>query len=93
MGIWPLTRKDLMQLSRDRRALVTLLAMPMMFIAILGLSTGRLAGLVSDDGRLRLAVVDRSRSTLSADLIRALDQNEAIDLQSHDDWEQALAAV
>ncbi|MCA9036726.1 MAG: ABC transporter permease [Planctomycetaceae bacterium] len=37
-----ITRKDLRLLSRDRRALVILVALPMVIIAIVGSSTGRL---------------------------------------------------
>lgn len=37
-----ITLKDLRLLSRDRRALVILVAMPMVIIAIVGSSTGRL---------------------------------------------------
>ena len=42
MGFLEITRKDLLLLVRDRRALVVLLLLPMAFICILGLSTGRL---------------------------------------------------
>lgn len=37
---WDITWKDLRLLARDRRALIMLLVLPLMFIAILGMSTG-----------------------------------------------------
>ena len=42
MDAFKITLKDLRLLSRDRRALVILVAMPMVIIAIVGSSTGRL---------------------------------------------------
>lgn len=42
MDAFTITFKDLLLLSRDRRALVILVAMPMVIIAIVGSSTGRL---------------------------------------------------
>lgn len=42
MDAWKITLKDLRLLTRDRRALVILVAMPMVIIAIVGSSTGRL---------------------------------------------------
>ena len=42
MDAFKITLKDLLLLSRDRRALVILVAMPMVIIAIVGSSTGRL---------------------------------------------------
>ena len=42
MDALKITLKDLTLLSRDRRALVILVAMPMVIIAIVGSSTGRL---------------------------------------------------
>lgn len=42
MDAFTITLKDLLQLTRDRRALIILVAMPMVIIAIVGGSTGRL---------------------------------------------------
>lgn len=67
MAIWTLARKDLWLLLRDRRAVVILLAMPFIFILILGMLLGEVFGQKRDD-RLRVSVVnlDRSKAGLKA---------------------------
>jgi len=55
--IWTLARKDLRLLLRDPRAVVVLLAMPLIFILVLGMSLGEGFGQKPDD-RLRISVVD-----------------------------------
>lgn len=58
--IWTLAKKDLRLLLRDRRAVVILLAMPFIFILVLGLSVGEMFGKKPDD-RLRISIVDEDR--------------------------------
>src|SRR6266478_6282172 len=60
MAVWTLAKKDLRLLLRDRRAVVILLAMPFIFILVLGLSLGEGFGQKPDD-RLRISVVDEDR--------------------------------
>jgi ABC-2 type transport system permease protein len=50
MLIWTLAKKDLRLLLGDRRAVVLLLAMPVLFILVLGIALG--------DDRLRVSIVD-----------------------------------
>jgi ABC-type transport system involved in cytochrome c biogenesis permease component len=57
MAILTLALKDLRLLLRDTRAAVTLLAMPLLFILVLGLSLGEGFGQKPDD-RLRVSLVD-----------------------------------
>jgi ABC-type Na+ efflux pump permease subunit len=57
MITWVLAGKDLRLLMRDRRALVILLVMPLIFILVLGLSLGEGFGQKPDD-RLRVSLVD-----------------------------------
>lgn len=57
MLIWILAKKDLRLLLRDPRAMVVLLAMPLIFIMVLGLSLGEGFGQKPDD-RLRISIVD-----------------------------------
>lgn len=45
MNAWEITKKDLRLLTRDRRALSVLVALPLIFIAILGFSTSKLLDL------------------------------------------------
>ncbi len=55
--MWTLAKKDLRLLLRDPRAGVILLAMPFIFILVLGVSLGQGFGQDRDD-RLRVSVVD-----------------------------------
>ena len=57
MLVWTLAKKDLRLLVRDPRAMVVLLAMPLIFIMVLGASLGEGFGQKPDD-RLRISIVD-----------------------------------
>lgn len=93
MAIRPIVRKDLLILMRDRRALAVLLVMPMVFIAILGFSTGRLLGWQSENARLRLAVVDESGHELVPLIIDRLEVHEGMDLVPVEPWQAARRLV
>src|SRR5213082_2586071 len=56
MPVWTLAIKDLRLLARDTRAAVIMLAMPLVFILVLGLALGENFGQKPDD-RLRVSVV------------------------------------
>lgn len=94
MGFVEITRKDLLLLLRDRRALVVLLLLPMAFICILGLSTGRLLGWRNGNQFLRLGVVDESRtrhSKLIIERMQAIDGVQIVQLSSLEEAEQRLS--
>jgi ABC-2 type transport system permease protein len=57
MPIWTIAKKDLRLLLRDRRAVIILLVMPLIFIAVLGLSLGEGFG-QKPDNRLRVFVLN-----------------------------------
>jgi ABC-type Na+ efflux pump permease subunit len=57
MATWILAAKDLRLLLRDPRAVIILLAMPFIFILVLGVSLGEGFGQKPDD-RLRVSIVD-----------------------------------
>jgi ABC-type Na+ efflux pump permease subunit len=57
MITWTLAAKDLRLLLRDRRAVIILIVMPLVFILVLGLSLGQGFGQKSDD-RLRISLAD-----------------------------------
>ena len=57
MAILTLAQKDLRLLARDTRAAIILIAMPLVFIFVLGLALGEGFGQKPDD-RLRVSVVD-----------------------------------
>jgi len=78
MGFLEITRKDLTLLVRDRRALVVLLLLPMAFICILGLSTGRLLGWRNDNQLLKLGVVDNCGSRHSGLIIERMQAIDGI---------------
>jgi ABC-2 type transport system permease protein len=78
MGFLEITRKDLTLLVRDRRALVVLLLLPMAFICILGLSTGRLLGWRNDNQLLKLGVVDNCKSRHSGLVIERMQAIDGI---------------
>lgn len=78
MGFLEITRKDLTLLVRDRRALVVLLLLPMAFICILGLSTGRLLGWRNDNQLLKLGVVDNCESRHSSLVIERMQSIDGI---------------
>ena len=56
MPIWILAKKELRLLARDYRALVILVAMPLIFIVVLGISVGEGFGQKPGD-KLRVSVV------------------------------------
>lgn len=58
MNFLEITSKDLRLLMRDRRTLALLLALPILFIWIIGLTTGQMSGWNDNNKRLRIAMVD-----------------------------------
>src|SRR5439155_16811029 len=57
MSTWTIAKKEFRLLLRDRRAALLLLAMPLLFILILGLLLGESFGQKADD-RQRISIVD-----------------------------------
>jgi len=74
-------RKDLLLLARDRRTLVTLLIMPLIFIAILGFSTGRLLGWQAENATLSIAVANASGGPIADRLIAALNTGRGVEVR------------
>ncbi|MFH5802956.1 ABC transporter permease [Alienimonas sp. DA493] len=58
MSALVITAKDLLLLVRDRRTAAMLLILPLSFIAIIGLTTGRLPGLGGEAPAIRVVVAD-----------------------------------
>ncbi|MEJ2356593.1 MAG: ABC transporter permease [Deinococcales bacterium] len=71
MKVLAIAGKDLLQVMRDRRALIFLLLMPVAFTLFFGLAIPT-TGAGSHDARLQVGVVDADGSPLSAQLRRAL---------------------
>lgn len=75
MLAWQITAKDLKLLLKDRRAVVLLLVLPLLFISIVGMSTGQFLTRDDDSQKFRILVVDHSQSELSADLVKSLQKH------------------
>lgn len=78
MSTWYITRKDLLLLLKDKRAVVLLLILPLLFISIVGMSTGQF--LTRDDAsqRFRILTVDQNNSELSQRLLKALGRHHEL---------------
>lgn len=59
MNIWNIAKKDLVLLARDRRAVSVLIALPLVFIAIIGMSTGQMLGWRNANEQLKLAIINQ----------------------------------
>ncbi len=58
MGFWEITKKDLKLLVRDRRTTALLVVLPLVFITIIGLTTGKLLGWRRSNQLLQIGFVD-----------------------------------
>lgn len=84
MNAWQITKKDLRLLARDRRTLFILVALPMAFISILGLSTGQLFSEREKARKVRLGVVREDESDLSGKLLTEVYKLRALEVQELD---------
>ncbi len=75
MAAWQITRKDLLLLLKDKRAVVVLLVLPLLFISIVGMSTGQFLTRDDESQRFRILVVDRNDSELSHQLVQTLQRH------------------
>ena len=87
MHAWKIARKDLRLLVRDRRTLISLVALPLLFITILGLSAGQLFSEKDEAKKIRVAVVNEDVSELSAKLISEVLKVDALNVTELDDPE------
>lgn len=83
-GALEITRKDLKLLVRDRRALVLLILLPMMFIAILGMSTGQLFS-GGDKQQYTIGFVDHDNSETSKMLLAQYQEHKDIRIELFND--------
>lgn len=72
MGAWEITKKDLYLIVRDKGALYTLLVLPLVFVTILGASTGQLLTTKDETKLVKLGIVDNDGSDLSTRVVKAL---------------------
>ena len=74
MTAWEITRKDLRLLVRDRRALAVLVVLPMLFIFILGMSTGKLMGWRKSNHQLAVGVIGGDRNEATEKMVGRLSK-------------------
>ncbi len=60
MRFWNIVQKDVILLVRDSRALFVLVVFPLVFITIIGLTTGKLLGWKNENQILKIGVIDRT---------------------------------
>lgn len=89
MGWWHLTWKDLRLQMRDRRSLAVLLILPLMFISIVGLSTGKLLGWRASNQVIQVAWVDRDGGDLAQRLQTKLAEKGDLKVVPYTDSELA----
>ncbi len=85
MGWFHLTWKDLRLQMRDRRSLAVLLILPLIFISIIGLSTGKLLGWRASNQVIQVAWVDRDGGELAKRLQTKLAEKGDIQVISYAD--------
>jgi ABC-2 type transport system permease protein len=90
MSGWYITVKDLFVLMRDKQALVLLLVLPLLLIAIIGMSTGQF--LTHDDTleRISIVVVDQNDGEKSRSLIAELRKRPEFAITSSPSKDEAL---
>ncbi len=90
MNAWQITEKDVRLLLRDRRTLFVLVALPMLFITILGFSAGQMFAEKEKSKKVRLGVVNHDVSELSGKLLGEVGKLEALEISEFSDRQQAL---
>ena len=93
MGWWHLTWKDLRLQMRDRRSLAVLLLLPLIFISIIGLSTGKLLGWRASNQVIQVAWVDRDGGDLAQRIRAKLKDKGDIDVVAYADTASAKRDV
>jgi len=92
-GALDITLKDLRLLSRDKRAIAVLVALPLAFIAIIGLSTGRLLSQRGENHSVEIAIVNRDTGEISPEVIAAIARHDNFGVEEFTDRERAYEAL
>lgn len=93
MGWWHLTWKDLRLQMRDRRSLAVLLILPLIFISIIGLSTGKLLGWRASNQVIQVAWVDHDGGELAKRLQTKLAEKGELQIVTYSEAESAKRDV
>lgn len=90
---WYITVKDVQLLMRDRRALVLLLVLPIMFIFIVGMTTGQLLTNHESNGRFKIACIDLSHTETSQQLLTEFGRSPELLLIPENSVEEATETM
>lgn len=93
MGWFHLTWKDLRSQMRDVRSLAILLLLPLIFITIIGLSTGKLLGWRASNQVIQVAWVDRDGGELAKRLQTKLAEKGDVEVVPYDETATAKRDV
>jgi ABC-2 type transport system permease protein len=80
MNAWQITKKDIRLFVRDRRTLFVLVALPITFITILGLSAGQMFSAKEKSKKVRLGVVNEDTTQISEKLLDEVRKLEALEI-------------
>ncbi len=89
MGAWQITIKDVRLILKDKGALFTLLALPVVLIAILGMSTGQIGGSDEESRLVKIGLVDEDRGEVAGHVFRDLSAIGGLKIEKMSDREQA----
>ena len=89
MGAWNIAIKDLRLILKDRGASFTLLALPVVFIAILGVSTGRLLTARDELKLLKIGFVDEDGTELAEHVYSNLSTIGGLKVEKISDRDEA----
>jgi len=89
MGAWIIAIKDLRLIVKDRGAAFTLLALPVVFIAILGVSTGRLLTTRDELKLLKIGLVDEDGTEIAERVFNNLSTIGGMKVEKISDRDEA----
>src|SRR5665213_767023 len=93
MNAWRITQKDLRLLQRDRRTLFILVALPLIFITILGLSTGQFLTMQDKNQLISIAIVNEDPGEVAAQFAESLRRKAGLDARLVVNREQAVTKM
>src|SRR5579872_5053921 len=93
MGAWDITVKDLRIILKDKGALFTLLALPVVIIAIFGMSTGQMFTSDEQSKLIKVCVVDEDNGEVSEHVVHDLSAIGGLKLEKADTREQAQSQL
>src|SRR5258708_6370072 len=89
MDAWKITKKDARLLFRDRRTLLSLVVLPLLFITILGLSAGQFFSEKEKAKKMRVGVVNEDTSPVSRKVMTEVFKIKALEVSELPDRQQA----